>query len=101
MEKAAPQSDREADDNVVHLLKLRVPVVVKLAGKKMSLEALSAMTAGTIIEFDKHSEEELELMIRDKPIGYGIAVKVGECFGLRINSVCGLRQSIAAMGEEA
>ena len=102
METAAPQADPKPADaeNLSHLLKLRVPVVVRLAHKKMNVEALSKMMVGTIIEFDKSANEELEVMIRDKPVGYGVAVRTGECYGLRITTLCDVREAIAAMGPQ-
>lgn len=99
MEVAAPATDKRGS-NLEHLLKVRVPVVVRLASKKMSLEAIGQMCVGTIVEFDKQPGEELELLIRDKVIGYGVTVKIGEHFGLRIASICDLRQAIKAMGPQ-
>jgi flagellar motor switch protein FliN/FliY len=97
MEKTAPNTDGQAAASIQRLLGLRVPVVVKLAGKKMSVSAVSQMMVGTIIEFDTSAEGELDLMIRDKPIGLGIAVRVGEHYGVRITSICDVRQTIEAM----
>ena len=44
----------------------------------------SAFRKAAIIEFEKSSDEPLELMINNKVIGLGETVKVGENFGLRI-----------------
>ncbi len=99
MEASAPAAAKHGS-NFEHLLKVRVPVVVRLASKKMSLEAIGQMCMGTIIEFDKQPGEELELFIRDKVIGYGMTVKTGEHFGLRITSICDMRQTIQAMGPQ-
>ena len=98
MEKLAPQ-ESETDGNVEHLLNLRVPIIVKLAGKKMDLQGLARMSIGTIIEFDKHSEEELALLIRSKIIGFGKAIKIDEHFGLRVTSICDVQGKIQALGE--
>ena len=102
METASPQADREPAENanLPHLLKLRVPVVVRLADKKMDVKAISNMMVGTIIEFNKPANDELELMIRNKSIGYGVAVKAGDRYGLRITSLCDVREAIAAMGAQ-
>lgn len=104
METISPQADQEPSDagngNFTHLLKLRVPVVIRLAHKKMDVQAISKMMVGTIIEFDKSAGDELEIMIRNKPIGYGVAVRTGESYGLRITSLCDIRETIAAMASE-
>jgi flagellar motor switch protein FliN/FliY len=98
LEVTAPADKRGG--NLEHLLKVRVPVIVRLATKKMNLGDIGQMCVGTIIEYDKRPSEELELLIRDKVIGYGMTVKTGEHFGLRITSICDLRQSIQAMGPQ-
>jgi len=91
-------SDTPAVD-LNRLLRLRVPVIVKLAGKKMDVDTITRISIGTIIEFEKDSVEELELMIRDKIVGFGAAVKIGENFGLRINSMVDVRETIQALGD--
>lgn len=53
---------------------------------------------GAIIEFSKSSDEPLELLVNNKPIGLGEAVKVGENFGLRMTQIGDVRQIIASMG---
>jgi flagellar motor switch protein FliN len=98
MEKTAPGACNKTAGGVQRLLSLRVPLVVKLAGKRMSVSAVSQMMVGTIIEFDKPAEEELDLVIGSKPIGLGVAVKVGEHYGVRITSICDVKETIAALG---
>lgn len=80
-------------------MRMHVPVIVKLAGKKMTVEGVTSITTGTIIEFDKRADDELELKIRNKTIGFGQAVKVGEKFGLRISNICDIRDTIRTLGE--
>ena len=80
------------------MLNLHGPIIVKLAGKRMDLHGLSILSIGTIIEFEKHSEDELELLIRNKTIGFGKAIKIGEYFGLRITSICDVHDKIQALG---
>ena len=100
MEKTEPRSGQKTVANLQHLLSLHVPIIVKLSDKKTPLKEISEMVAGTIIEFDKEAEEELTLMVHNKPIGFGVVVKVGEHFGLRITSICNLRETISALGQE-
>jgi flagellar motor switch protein FliN/FliY len=79
------------------ILKLEVPVIVKLAERKLSLQEVMRLGIGAIIEFSRSSDEPLELMINNKPIGAGETVKVGENFGLRITQIGDVRQVIDAM----
>lgn len=83
---------------VGRILKLHVPVIVKLAERKLSLNEVLRLGSGAIIEFDRGSDEPLELMINNKTIGVGEAVKVGENFGLRIKQIGDVRSLIESMG---
>ncbi|HMO27589.1 MAG TPA: FliM/FliN family flagellar motor switch protein, partial [Tepidisphaeraceae bacterium] len=53
---------------------------------------------GAIIEFDRGSDQPLELMINNKTIGLGNAVKVGENFGLRLTQVGDAKTLIESLG---
>ena len=81
------------------ILRLSVPVIVKLAERKLSLSEVLRLGNGAIIEFFKSSEEPLELLINNQPIAVGETVKVGENFGLRITQVGDVRAVIRSMGE--
>ena len=87
-----------AGEDVSRILKLQVPVIVQLAGNTTPLSEIMGLTTGAIIEFDKPVDSDLDLLINNKCIGQGQAVKVGENFGLRITRVGSLRDRIQAMG---
>jgi len=82
---------------LARVLNLQVPVIVKLAEKKIGLAEVLRLQAGTILEFDKSSDKPLELMINNKTIAVGDAVKVGENFGLRITQIGDVREIIRSM----
>ncbi len=69
------------------LLKIKVPVVVTLASKRQQLSRILEFGPGSIIQFDKSCEEMLDLDIGGRTVATGEAVKVGDKFGLRINSI--------------
>ncbi|MBK7404200.1 MAG: FliM/FliN family flagellar motor switch protein [Phycisphaerales bacterium] len=73
--------------NMDAILKLEVPVIVCLGERQLTLREVLALVPGSIIEIPKPADDELDLMINDRRIGVGIAVKVGENFGLRITAV--------------
>lgn len=79
------------------ILGLEVPLIVVLGERRMRLAEVVALVPGAIIELPKGSEEELELLVNNKAIGTGVAVKVGENFGIRITYVGNLKQRIAAL----
>jgi flagellar motor switch protein FliN len=80
------------------ILRLEVPVIVKLAERKLMLSEVMRLGTGAIIEFFKSSEEPLQLLINNTPIGLGETVKVGENFGLRITQVGDIKAIIATLG---
>ena len=63
----------------------------------MNLSEVLRLGTGAIIEFSKSNEEPLELMINNKAIGFGEAVKVGENFGLRISQIGDVKQLIRSL----
>jgi len=69
------------------LLQIKLPVVVTLARKRQPVGQILKLGPGSILQFDKSCEETLELEVGERPIATGEAVKVGDKFGLRINSM--------------
>ena len=69
------------------LLNIHVPVVVRLASTKMSVEDIVNLGQGSIIQFDKSCDDSLDLEAGGQKLAAGEAVKVGDKFGLRITSI--------------
>ncbi|MCH8853755.1 MAG: FliM/FliN family flagellar motor switch protein [Planctomycetes bacterium] len=80
------------------ILQLEVPVIVQLADRYMEMADVLALNVGSVIEFDKKFDAELELVVSDRQIGLGHAVKVGENFGLRITRIGTIYDTIRALG---
>lgn len=83
------------------ILRVEVPVIVKLAERKLTMSEVLRLGVGAILEFAKSSDEPLELLINNKPIGVGETVKVGENFGLRITQIGDVKSVIRSMGAGA
>ncbi len=81
------------------ILGIDVPVIVQIASRKMTVGEIMGLAPGTIIELPKLADDELDLLIANKRIGSGKAVKVGENFGIRVSGVDDVRDRIEAMGE--
>ncbi len=79
------------------ILQLEVPLIVQIAMRTMTLEEVTSLVPGAIIELPKPADDELELVVNNKPIGTGTAVKVGENYGLRVTYIGDLQDRIAAM----
>jgi flagellar motor switch protein FliN/FliY len=82
------------------ILRLQVPLIVRLAERKMHCSEVMRLGTGAIIEFSKSSDRPLELLVNNKVIAVGDAVKVGENFGLRIRQVGDPKQIIESLGGE-
>jgi len=85
-------------DELARILRLEVPVIVKLAERKLSLMEIMRLGTGAIIEFQRSSEEPLELLINNKVIGVGETVKVGENFGLKVTHIGDVKSIIQSLG---
>ncbi len=73
--------------DIQSILKLRVPVIVRLGHRGLSTGEVLELGPGSILELPKSFDEPLDLMINNKMVGRGNAVKIGENFGLRITEV--------------
>jgi flagellar motor switch protein FliN len=98
--EAAPPKEIDLPDTpeIRRILQLYVPIIVRLAGKIMPLGEIMQLQPGAIIEFSKVIGEDLDLMINNKCIGGGQAVKVGEKFGLKVTQIATIDKMILALG---
>jgi flagellar motor switch protein FliN/FliY len=83
------------------IMRMRVPVIVRLAERKLSMAEIMRLGTGAIIEFVRSSDEPLELLVNNKPIGSGEAVKVGENFGLKITQIGDVKEVIRSLGHRS
>ncbi len=103
-EQASPTSDqarqpaKPPSPELVRILRIRVPVIVRLAERRMTVSGVRGLSCGSIIEFNKSIDRPLDLLIRNRLVGRGTAVKVGENFGLRILEIEAKEQRIRSMG---
>jgi flagellar motor switch protein FliN len=69
------------------LMRIRVPVQVKLASQRKSIQEIVELGPGSIIKFEKTCDEPLEVTIGDRTIAHGEVVKIGDKFGVRIGGL--------------
>ena len=79
------------------VLNLEVPVIVEIGRTRLSTRAVMALAPGKIIEIPKSSDDELEMLVNNKTIGTGIAVKIGENFGLQVSYIGDVRERLEAL----
>ena len=80
------------------ILSLEVPLIVVIGSRDMPVKEVMNLAPGAIIELPKLANEDLEILVNNKPIGVGTAVKVGENFGIRVTFVGDLKSRISALG---
>jgi flagellar motor switch protein FliN/FliY len=83
------------------ILKLKVPLLVMVGECQMSMEDVLSLGPGAIMELERPADSDLNLMVNNKSIGTGAAVKVGENFGIKITGIDSEEDRINAMGEDA
>ncbi len=95
----APPMTVSVSPEVARLLRIKVPVIVQLAARRMYISTVRKLSLGMILEFHKPIDEPLDLLISNRPIGRGDAVKVGEHFGLRVTAIRNPAARIKSMGD--
>lgn len=79
------------------ILELKVPLIVTVGSRRVSVETVLGLGPGSIVELGKSADEELEVLINNKQVGTGEAVKVYENFGVRITQIKPTEQIVEAM----
>ncbi len=87
--------------NIDDILKIEVPLIVVLADREMAMDEVVNLTPGTLIELPQLADDDLQILVSNKAIGLGSAVKVGENFGIQINFIGDLKARIEALGPMA
>ena len=84
--------------DISSILALEVPLIVHLAERPITLDAVLKLTPGSILELNKNSEDELSILVNNREIGKGLAVKIGENFGIEVTQINDSSERVQAMG---
>ena len=88
----------DAPKNLDRVLQILIPVTVVLAERRMSLEEVMVLAPGSVIEFERHHQQLLDLCVNHKPIARGETVTVREKFGLRVREIGPIKETIRTLG---
>jgi flagellar motor switch protein FliN len=83
------------------ILRLEVPIIVNIGSRMLPLNEVLKLSTGSIIELAKGADEELELNVNNKTLATGIAVKVGENFGIQISYIGDIQARLDALASQA
>ena len=73
--------------NLAIAMKIKLPLIVGIAAKRMRMELIQNMCPGTIIEFKKMSGENLDVLAANTKVATAEAVIINQCFGVQIRSI--------------
>ena len=85
-------------ENLDRILQIKVPITVVLAEKQMTLEEVYNLSPGSVIEFERHYQQFLDLRVNNKLVARGETITVREKFGLRVREVGSLQETIKSLG---
>lgn len=83
------------------VLAMKIPVIVKIAEKPMSVSSVLKLNVGSVVTFTKDAYQHVDLMVNNTTIGLGQTIKIGEKFGLRITQIGDIEDTIKSLGIES
>ena len=75
--------------NLARLLDIELIVSVILGRTKMALKDIFELGKGSLIELDTFENQEVEIYVNGRKIGYGQIVVIDQNFGVRITNILG------------
>ncbi len=90
----APTINEQDKAQIKRILNIQVPVIAVIGETQMLLADVLKLAPGTVIEIGKGSREPLDLMVGDRQIGSGKAIRKGEYFGVQVTEIGGPEETI-------
>ena len=75
--------------NLARVLDIELNVSVILSRTKMALKDIFELGKGSLIELDTFENQEVEIYVNGRKIGYGQIVVIDQNFGVRITNILG------------
>lgn len=75
--------------NLARVLDIELKVSVILGRTKMALKDIFELGKGSLIELDTFENQEVEIYVNGRKIGYGQIVVIDQNFGVRITNILG------------
>lgn len=76
-------------ENFGRVLDIELTVSVVLGRTKMALKDIFELGKGSLIELDTLENQEVEIYVNGRKIGYGQIVIIDQNFGVRITNILG------------
>lgn len=90
-----------APQNLDVILDVDLPISVRFGMTEMTLQTLTRIGPGTVIDLDRSPDDPVELLISGKVVARGEVVVVMGNYGVRITEVVSMAERIRSMGGAA
>jgi flagellar motor switch protein FliN len=78
--------------NLEMLMDIELPLVIRFGQTQMALRDIARLTPGSVIGFDRGSEEPVELLVNGHVVALGEAITVKGSYGIRISEISSRRE---------
>lgn len=85
-------------ENFDRVLDIELKVSVVLGRTKIPLKDIFELSKGSLIELDTFEDQEVEIHVNGRKIGYGQVVIVDGNFGVRITRILGEEELAKTLG---
>ena len=85
-------------ENFDRVLDIELKVSVVLGRTKIPLKDIFELSKGSLIELDTFEDQEVEIHVNGRKIGYGQVVIVNDNFGVRITRILGEEELAKTLG---
>ena len=85
------------NENFDRVLDIELEVTTILGRTKMPLKDIFDLTKGSLIELDTFEDQEVEIFVNGRKIGYGEVVIVDQNFGVRITNILGEEELVKTL----
>ena len=83
--------------NLARVLDIELNVSVILGRTKMALKDIFELGKGSLIELDTFENQEVEIYVNGRKIGYGQIVVIDQNFGVRITNILGEEELVKTL----
>lgn len=94
------KSEPPASPILERLLDLELPVSIAVGHAEVALKDVLQMKSGSVVQLDKESGEEVDLLVHGTLVARGEIVLVGQNYGIRINQILNSRPQTVLRTEE-
>lgn len=87
-----------APDQLERVLEVEVELAVELGRRRLKIADILSLGPGAVIEFQKSSDEPLDILVNDQLVARGEAVVIGERYGVRVLEVVSPNERLRTSG---